>query len=76
MDTTLTAMYEYDDHDCGLNVALYLTNHGVDDEQDKARLLCEACKWGNLVVMKELVEQHNVDPNGEYYDCAPPHCTV
>ena len=26
-------------------------------------------------MVKELVEQHNIDPNGEYYDCAPPHCT-
>ena len=76
VDTTLTAMYDYEDTDCGLNIAFYLINHGVDDEQDKARLLCEACKWGNLDVVKELVEQHNVDPNGEYYYCAPPHCTV
>ena len=78
VDTTLTAMYEYYDHDPfhGLDYALFLINHGVDDEQDKARLLCEACKLGNLDVVKELVEQHNVDPNGEYYDCAPPHCTV
>ena len=72
VDMTLTNMYD----PVYLNIALYLTNHGVDDEQDKARLLCEACKWGNLDVVKELVEQHNVDPNGEYYDCAPSHCTV
>ena len=77
MHTTLTHMYEYDiDPDCGLNMALVLINHGVDDQQDKARLLCEACYWGRLDVVKELVEQHNLDPSGEYYDCAPPHCTV
>ena len=76
VDMTLTNMYKYGDPDRGLDTALYLTNHGVDDEQDKAKLLCEACKWGNLDLMKKLVEQHNVDPNGEYYDCAPPHCTV
>ena len=73
VDMTLTNMY---DPECGLDTALYLVNYGVDDEQDKARLLCVACEWGNLGVVKELVEQHDVDPNGEYYDCAPPHCTV
>ena len=66
VDTTLD---EFDDRDLRLDIALFLTNHGVDDEQDKARLLCEACKRGNLDVVKELVEQHNVDPNGEYITC-------
>ena len=74
--TVLTSVSQYDDPVCRLNIALFLINQGVDDEQDKARLLYEACDWGKLFVVKELVEQHNVDPNGEYYDCAPPHCTV
>ena len=65
VDMTLTNMDEYDT-DRGLDFALFLINHGVDDEQVKAKLLCKACKWGNLSVVKELVEQHNVDPNGEY----------
>ena len=69
VDTTLTNMYGYDDPDHGLDIALYLTNHGVGDEQDKARLLCEACEWGKVDVVKELVEQHNVDPNGECTTC-------
>ena len=48
-------------------LGLYLIkHHGCGDEQDKARLLCKACEWENLDVVKELVEQHNVDPNGEY----------
>ena len=52
------------------DVGLYLIKHHCGgDEQDKAKLLCKACKWGNLDVMKELVEQHNVDPNGEYITC-------
>ena len=59
------------------DVGLYLIKqHGCGDEQDKAELFCKACERGNLDVVKKLVEQHNVDPNGEYYDCAPPHCTV
>ena len=58
-------------------VGLYLIKHqGCGDEQDKSKLLCKACERGNLDVVKELVEQHNVDPIGEYYDCAPSHCTV
>ena len=70
VDTTLVNMYEYyDGPDRGLDIALFLINHGVDDEQDKARLLCEACEWGNLDVVKELVEQHIVDPNGECTTC-------
>ena len=76
VDTTLANMYDYDDPDDGLDIALFLINHGVDDEQDKANVLCKACDWGNLDVVKELIEQHNVDLNGEYYDCSPPHCTV
>ena len=77
VDMILANMYEYyDDPDDGFDIALFLINHGVDDEQDIANVLCEACERGNLDVVKELVEQHNVDPNGEYYDCAPPYCTV
>ena len=49
------------------DIGLYLVkHHGCGDEQDKVKLLCKACKWGNLNVVRELVEQHNVDPNGEY----------
>ena len=49
------------------DVGFYLIkHHGDGDEQDKDKLLCRACKWGNLDVVKELVEQHKVDPNGEY----------
>ena len=52
------------------SVGLYLMkHHGCVDEQDKAKVLCKACKGRNLDVVKELVEQHNVDPNGEYITC-------
>ena len=55
------------DHD---HVGFYLMKHyGCGDEQDKAKLLCKACEWGNLDVVEELVEQHNVDHNGEYVIC-------
>ena len=52
-----------DDGDVGLYL---MKHHDCVDEQDKAKLLCKACQRGNLDVVKELVEQHNVDPNGEY----------
>ena len=51
-------------------VGLYLMkHHGCVDEQNKANLFCKACQRGNLDVVKELIEQHNVDPNGEYITC-------
>ena len=71
MDLTLMHIESADD--VGFYTALYLINHGLHDEQHK--LLCEACKWGDLDVVKKLVEQHNVDPSGEYSDCTSPHCT-
>ena len=50
------------------DITLYLMNHGCTcSDEDKAKLLCEACYWGRLDVVKELVEQHKVDPNGEHY---------
>ncbi len=46
-------------------VALYLVNHGCGSDEDKAQLLCYACRDSKLDVVKELVEQHKVNPNGE-----------
>ena len=50
-----------------VDVALYLINHGCTcSDEDKAELLCERmCLWGKVDVVKELVEQHKVDPNSE-----------
>ena len=48
-----------------LNTALYLVTHGYGGDEDKVKVLCKACYWGKLDVVKELVEQHKVDPNGE-----------
>ena len=68
--------HEWSDNDFELKMALYLINHGCDDEQDKVKLLCEACVCGNWDVIEELVEQHNVDLIGEYHRCVPSHCTI
>ena len=54
----------YDDED-DIAVALYLINHGCGDDEDKDKLLCGACSWGKLDVVKELVEKHDHDPKGE-----------
>ncbi len=52
----------YDIDGC-VDVALYLMSRGGDE--DKAELLCAACRWGKLSAVKELVEQHKVDPKSE-----------
>ena len=64
LDRVLEDMDDEEDLDFGL----YLINHGCDVE-GKVKLLCEACYWDRLDVVKELVEQHKVDPKSErvYY---------
>ena len=57
-----------------VDVALYLINHGCGDDKDKAKLLCKACGLDRLDIVKELVEEHKLDPNGRYYNlytCVP-----
>ena len=49
-----------------LDVALYLINHGCGGAEDRKKLMTRACELGKLGVVKELVEQHKVDPNGEF----------
>ena len=56
---------DYDFPDDSLNTTLYLMTHGYGGDEDKVKVLCKACYWGKLDVVKELVEQHKVDPNGE-----------
>ena len=44
------------------------------DDREYSKLLCEACRRcdrGDLDKVKELVEQHKVNPNGEDV-----HCTI
>ena len=47
-----------------LDIALYLISHGCGSDKDKGKLLITACRSGELKVVKELVEQHNVNPKG------------
>ena len=45
--------------------ALLVMIFGRGSVEDKARLLCGACYWGKLVMVKELIKKHNLNPNGE-----------
>ena len=47
-----------------VDVALYLFNHGCGDDKGKTKLLCKACGLDRLDIVKELVEDHKLDPNG------------
>ena len=51
-----------------VDVPLYLINHGCGDDKDKAKLLCRACELDRLDIVKELVEEHKLDPKSKYYN--------
>ena len=48
------------------DIANYLIKCGCHGDEIEEKLLCGACRWGKLEMVKELVEQLKVDPNGEY----------
>ena len=64
------------DYEDNLDLGLYLINHGCGGDEGKVKLMCVACFWSKLDVVKELVELHKVDPNGEciYYSNNASHC--
>ena len=57
--------WDNDNVDVCVDIALYLVNHGCADDKDKVKLLCGACYQDRLDIVKELIEKHKVDPNGE-----------
>ena len=65
LDTALEDMYEVGYFD----LVVYLISHGCGDEEDRAIVLAQACRQGRLDVVKELVEQHKVDPKCECAYC-------
>ncbi len=67
LDKALDKLYMYDDDGC-VDVALYLMSRGCGGDEDKAKFLCRACYCGKLGAVKELVEQHKVDPKSECDD--------
>ena len=58
----------------GFDIAHYLLSCGYGDDEDRVKWLYKACRWGKLEVVKELVERHNVDPNGEHTHTACMEC--
>lgn len=52
-------------HICRLELALYLLKHGYDSDEDKDSILCAACEWGELSIVKTLVEQYKCDPTSK-----------
>ena len=62
LDCALEYTDEYED--C-VNTAHYLISHGSGGDKERGMLLCGACHHGKLDMVKELVEQHKVDPNSE-----------
>ena len=62
LDKTLDNIYDKKDF---FDVANYLVKHGCHRDDLEVKLLCGACRWGNLAMVKELVGQLKVKPNGE-----------
>ena len=57
-------------------VAHYLMRHGCDSNKKTiTELLCGACTRGKLNIVKDLVEQHKLDPNSEFHWLIS-YCTV
>ena len=58
----------------GFLIALYLLGCSYGDEEDTVKWLYKACRWGEVEVVKQLVERHNVDPKGEHTHTACMEC--
>ena len=48
-----------------VDVAYYLINLGYGIDDDKTRLVLQACRMDKLDVLKKLTKQHKIDPNGK-----------
>ncbi len=49
-----------------VDVAYYLImNHSCGGDKDKGKLLFGACRWGKLDVVKDIIANCNINPNGE-----------
>ena len=52
-------------YEFSFDAAHYLISRGCGGDKERGKLLCGACHHGKLDMVKELVEQHKVDPNSE-----------
>ena len=62
LDCALERVYKHEDY---VDTAHYLISRGCGGDKERGRLLYGACHHGKLNMVKELVEQHKVDPNSE-----------
>ncbi len=49
---------------------MYLITHGYYLSDLGKKTLTYASQQGNLDVVKKLIEEYKIDPNGEIYDCS------
>ena len=69
LDILLEGMDDWQKRYCGFPIAHYLFSCGYGNDEDRVKWLYKGCRWGKLEVVEELVERHNVDPNGEHTHC-------
>ena len=62
LDCALEDVYFDED---SVDIVHYLISCGCGGDKERGRLLCGACYYGNLDMVKELVEQLELDPNSE-----------
>ena len=61
----------------GVDVACYLImNCGCGGEVEKIKLLCGACYYGKLNLVKKLALHHKLHPNCELYKKIVPLCCL
>ncbi len=64
--------YDADNGGSCVDVGHYLMGRGCAcGDKDKTELLCAACMYGKLDVVKELVEKYKVDPKSECDNIIP-----
>ena len=64
LDILLEGIDNFFKRDYGFDIASYLLSCGYGDVEDRVKWLYKACRWGQLEVVKELVDTHDVDPKG------------
>ena len=71
LDRAFHGMYK----DGRFDLVVYLISNGCGDDTKRAIVLAQACHQGRLDVVKELVEQYEVDPKGEFV-CFSIQCVI
>ena len=48
-------------YDKTMDVALYLLDRGFNDDTNRAKILCAACEYGDLDVVKKMIEEYKTE---------------